>query len=125
MSEHRIVLECIISRLWSKKPWRERTPCGIGREVVRASSAVGAGVEVEDMFPGEVLECLYPKRFHLVQMLIADSPLHWLQRAFIQLREVNVEQRSLYVELNSKWPIAEQEIEGHRMKQICAEVQAR
>src|SRR5271165_1797198 len=59
----------------------------IGWAVVRAPPAVGAGVEIEHVLPGEVFELLHPEGFHPVQMLIADAPSHGLDRSPIQLCE--------------------------------------
>ena len=75
------------------------------------------------MLPGKVFECLHSKRFHLVEMLIADSLSHRLYHSPLQFREVEIEQRGFHMELNSKWPIAQQEIKGHFMEKIGAKVE--
>jgi hypothetical protein len=52
-------------------------------------------------------------RLHLVHMLVANAPSHRFHRSSLQLREVEIEQGRFYMKLNSKGPIAQQEIEGH------------
>jgi len=61
-------------------------------------------------------------RLHLVHMLVANRPSRRLHRSPLQLREVEIEQGHFYVKLNSKRPIAQQEIEGHLMEKISAKV---
>jgi hypothetical protein len=105
------VPEGVVSRLDAEEPWGERPPHGIGRTVVGAASAIGAGIEVEHVLPGEVFEGFHSERLHLVEMFVADAPAHRFQRAPIQFCEIDVEERGLYVELNTERTIAEQEIE--------------
>lgn len=57
-------------------------------------------------------------------MLVANTPSHRLHHSPLQLREVEIEQGRFYVKLNSKGPIAQQEIEGHLMEKISAKVKA-
>ena len=116
-AEHRIVLEAVIPRLDGDEPRRQRPAHRIGRAVVRAPAAVGAGIEIEHVLPGEVLEFLHPEGFHLVQMLIAHAPPHRLHRSAVQLGEVDIEERRLHVELNSKRPVAQQEVKGQFVEQ--------
>ena len=75
------------------------------------------------MLPGEVFERLHSEGFHLIQMLIADAPSHRLQSSAVQLCEVNIEEGGFHVELDSKGPVAEQEVEGQLMDKISAEVE--
>src|SRR5208283_2775557 len=93
MPKNWIVLEGVISGLDSEKARRQRPAHGVGRTIVRTPSAVGASIKVEHVLPGEIFERLHAERFHLIQMVIRDSPSHRLQRAAIQFREVNVEER--------------------------------
>ena len=121
--KNRIVLEAVVSRLDGEESWRERPSHGIRGTVVGAASAVGAGIEIEHVLPGEVFERLHSERFHLIEMLVADAPSHRLQSSPVQFREVNVEERGLHVELDSERPIAEQEVEGQFVDEISAEVE--
>ena len=120
-AEHRIVLEAVISRLDGDEPWRQRPAHRIGRALVRAPSAVGAGIEIEHVLPGEVFEGLHAEGFHLVQMLVVDALSHRLHRSAVQLCEVNVEERCFHVELNSERPVAQQEVKGQHIDKIGAE----
>ena len=106
------MLETIVSSLDGDEPWRQRPPHGIRRAVIRAASAVGAGIEIEHVLPGEVFELLNPERFHLVEVIIGQAPLHRFHRAFVQLCEVDVEQRRDHVELDAKGPVAQQKVKG-------------
>src|SRR5271157_3050412 len=109
------MLEGVISRLDGEEPWREWPSDGVGRAIVGAAPAIGAGIEIQHMLPGEVLERLYAERFHLIEMLVAHAPADGLDRSLIQLGKVHVEQRRFHVELNSKWPIAQQEVKGQNV----------
>ena len=117
------MLEAVVSGLDADEPWRQRPAHRIGRAVVRTPPAVGAGIEIKHVFPGEVLKCLYPEGFHLIQMFLADAPSHRLQNLPVQLCEVNIEQRCFHVELDPEGPIAEQKIKGHFMDKISAKIE--
>ena len=118
-----IVLEGVVARLDGEEPRRQRPAHCIRRAVVGAAAAVGAGVEIEHVLPGEVFERLHAERFHLVELLVADAPAHRLHRPAVQLREVDIEQRGLHVELDSERPIAQQEVEGQDIEDVGAEMQ--
>ena len=122
-AKHRIVLEGVISRLDAQEPRRQRTPDRVRRAVVGTPSAVGAGVEVEHVLPGEVLELLHAERFHLIKLLVADTPAHRLHGSAVQFREEHIEQRSLHVELDSERPVAQQEVKGEDIDDVRAKVQ--
>ena len=122
-TKHRIVLEAVVSRLDGEEPWRQRPAHRVGRTLIGAAAAIGAGVEVEHVLPGEVFERLYAERFHLIQLLVADAPSHRLHGSPVQLREVDVEQRRLDVELNSKRPVAQQKEKGQYIQQVGAAVE--
>ena len=121
LAEHRVVLESVIPRLDGEEPRRQRPAHRIRRTMVRAAAAIGAGIEVEHVLPGEVLERLHAERFHLVQMLVGDAPPHRLQSAAIQLREVDIEQRCLHVELDAERPVAEEEEERNFVDKVSAQ----
>ena len=121
--QNRIMLEGVIPGLDGEEPWRQRPPHRVGGTVVRTATAIGAGIEVEHVLPGEIFERLHAEGFHLIELLVADAPSHWLESSAVQLREVNVEERGFHVELNSKRPVAEQEVKGQLMQKIGAEVE--
>jgi hypothetical protein len=85
------MLEAVVSRLDGEEPWRQRPPHRIGRTLVRTAPAVGTGIEIKHVLPGEVLEGLHAERFHLIQMLVGHAPSHWLNSSAVQLCEVDVE----------------------------------
>src|SRR5580700_4528612 len=112
------MLKAVISRFGREKSWRQRPSHRFRRTLVRAAAAVGARVEVEHVLPGEVLEGLHADRLHLIYLCLSEAPLDRLHRAAIQLRKIHIEQRGLYVELNSEWAVAEQEVEGQDIDQV-------
>ena len=114
--------KAVVACLDGEESRRQRPAHGIRRTVVGAASAIGARIEIQHVLPGEVLELLYAERFHLVELLVAYAPAHRLHRSAVQLGEEHVEQRGLDVELNSEWPIAQQEIEGQDIDDVSAEV---
>src|SRR5208282_476037 len=95
----------------------------IRRAVIGAPATVGAGIEIEHVLPCEIFEGLNAKGFHLIQLLIADTPADGFDRSFVQLREVNVEQRRFHMELNSEGPIAQQEVKSENIQHVSAAVE--
>ncbi len=52
----------------------KRPADGIGRAVVRAAAAVGAGVKIEHVLPGEILEVLDAEGVQIVELLRRLTP---------------------------------------------------
>ena len=59
-----------------------------------------------------------PTDFTLSNSSWLSPHLTGLTVPLIQLREVHIEQRGLDVELNSEWPVAEQEVERQHIDQV-------
>ena len=97
-------------------------PTAFAGTLVRAPAAIGAGIEIQHVLPGKVFEFLYPEGFHLIQMLVATPHLTGLTVPRLQLREVDVEQRSDDVKVFSHRQEAEKSEEGQFMDEIGAEV---
>ena len=114
--------ETVLSRFEGDETRRQRPSRGIGGALVRAPAAVGAGVEIEHVLPGEVFEGLNSERFHLIQMFIADAPAHRFQNFPVQLCEVNIEEGRFHVELDSKGAVAQQEEEGQIVQEVASDV---
>ena len=117
------MLERVVSCLDGDESRGQRPSHSIGGTVVRAAPAVGAGIEIEHVLPGEVFECLNSKGFHLIQVLVAHTPSHRFQSPAVQLCEENAEQRRFHVELDPEWPVAQQEEEGQVMENIGAKLE--
>ena len=56
-------------------------------------------------------------------MLIAHAPSHRLHRSAVQLGEVDIEDGRDHVELDSKGPVAHQEVKGRFMCKAGAEAE--
>ena len=103
---------------------RAACPTALRRALVGAPAAIGAGVEVQHVLPGEVFELLDAEGRQLVELLVGDAPSHRLERAAVQLGEVDAEQGCLDVELDAERPVAQQEEEGELVHQVGAVVEA-
>ena len=57
-------------------------PTALAGQLVRAAAAVGAGIEVEHVLPGEVLEFLHAEGFELVQLGVVHAVAHRLHVAW-------------------------------------------
>src|ERR1019366_5351975 len=112
-----------ISRLDREGLRGKRPADSVRRALVRAPPAVRAGVEVQDMLPGEVLDLLDAEGRHGVQLLVRDAPPHGLHRSAVQLRKINRKQRRLDVELDAERPITEEKEERDFVGEIRAAVQ--
>jgi len=68
-SENRIMLEGVVPGFDGDESGRQRSSRGVGGAIVGTSSAIGAGIEIEHVLPGEVLERLYSEGFHLLSLI--------------------------------------------------------
>ncbi len=115
LAEDGKMLEGVVARLGRQKSWRQRTPCRVCRTIVGTASAIGAGIEVQHVLPGEVFKFLHAEGFHLIELAFADAPAHRLHGPAIELGEEHVKQRGLDMKLNSEGPIAQQKIKGQNV----------
>ena len=90
-AQNRVVPKAVISRFGREKSGRQGPAHRIGRALRRAPSAIGAGIEVEHVLPGEILKGLHSERLHLIQVFIGNTPSHRLQSPAVQPGEVDTE----------------------------------
>ena len=76
------------------------------------------------MLPGELFKPFHSERLDLVQAIIGYTPAYRFQNFPIQLGEVNGEQGSLHMELDSKRPVAEKEVKGDLVEQVAGKAQS-
>ena len=89
-AEHRVMLEAVIPGFDGDEPGRERPAHGVGRALVRAPAAVGAGVEIQHVLPGEVFEFLNARTISVGPALFRNAPPHRLESTAVQFREIDV-----------------------------------
>src|SRR5580700_9931552 len=109
-SEYRIVLETVVSGLDGDESGRQRPSYRVRRTVVRAPTAIGAGIKVEHVLPGEIAELFSTERLHLIEMLVTHAPAYRLDGSAIEFRKVHIEQRCFHVKLYSEGAVAQQEV---------------
>ena len=89
--------KAVVARLGRQESRRQRTAYGVRRTVVGAAPAIGAGVEVQHVLPGEVFEFLHAEGFHLIELARRSTP----QRTGFTVPRSSLEKKTLNSEVST------------------------